>query len=140
MSLTVDISGLDNHECHLQCWWQRVTKFVHYCQFYFGLWFWVSWVSPHEINGRRTESNRNYGGSYSYESILAWCASDFRKFGWFAKTRPGMKDLTLQRFFNAVERIYPICQVKALKSSMTTLVEQSFAQPTQYSFLPMNML
>ena len=26
----VDTSGLDNRECHVQCWWQRVTEYI-YC-------------------------------------------------------------------------------------------------------------
>ena len=30
MSLMVDISGLDDRECHLQCRWQRATEYV-YC-------------------------------------------------------------------------------------------------------------
>ena len=30
MSLMVDILGLDDPECHLQCQWQRVTEYV-YC-------------------------------------------------------------------------------------------------------------
>ena len=30
MSLMVDISGHDDHECHVQCRWQRVTEYV-YC-------------------------------------------------------------------------------------------------------------
>ena len=25
----VDISGLDDRECHVQCRWQRVTEYVH---------------------------------------------------------------------------------------------------------------
>ena len=28
----VDISGLDDHECHFQCQWQRVTEYV-YCEY-----------------------------------------------------------------------------------------------------------
>ena len=38
MSLIVDISGLDDGECHNQCQWQRVTEFV--CYFYLSMLWW----------------------------------------------------------------------------------------------------
>ena len=28
----VDIIGLDDRECHVQCQWQRVTEYVYYLE------------------------------------------------------------------------------------------------------------
>ena len=33
MSLMVDISGLDNRECHIQCQWQRVTEYLYFLSY-----------------------------------------------------------------------------------------------------------
>ena len=44
----VDISGLDDHECHLQCRWQRVTEYIY---FYITSKTWrrmiISWILRH---------------------------------------------------------------------------------------------
>ena len=42
--------------------------------------------------------------------------------------------------FDFKDRRFALAEKLATQGSMTTLVEHSFAQPTQYSFLPMNML
>ena len=30
MSVKVDISGFDDPECHVHCWWQRVTEYIYF--------------------------------------------------------------------------------------------------------------